>query len=453
MGLKVSAYATLSILVVLSFVLASGTQFSLWVALCTAAYSVWIVQRSRRAGTRPRLIQLFFWAAAGHAVFGYWAAGNSTEAIWIGSNAEQMFRRSLLTISGTLLVAAFTYDIAPGFPTAWARRLGRRLSATQEDRLISAARCLALLGIFCVVYLIVTIGFMPLLAPDPGQARYIFTEMGPAYEHYDWVRLRGLELLACSLPLVLFSGLVYRKKLDLFIGALGASGILITLQRGTLISVFIVLMVIVTFVKGKLPRRYIAYVAVLLIGYFASQLIYLNAMGKGFDSGGARIAVLSALPEVRDLGWVMSVTGDQRFYGVTFLVPIVPGPNFATEFKQRYGLGYLTIRLMGLQEGLRITLPGEGYLNFGAIGFLVVGTVLGMLCASLGDLSGRILTDRDLTSSYVIAVWFSWLCFWLYLGGTANAGTIKFEVIDIFAMLFFARPRALRPNKLAAAIP
>jgi hypothetical protein len=447
---KASAYATLSVLLVLLSVLASGGEFSVWLGVCAAVASVLVVHRSKRGQSATRLITVFFWAAAGHAVFGYWAARNSTEAIWIGTNAEQMFRRSLLVISGTLLVAAFTYDVGPRFPSAWARRLASRVRLS-EDKLIRTARFFALLGIFFVAYLVVEIGFMPMLAPDPGQARYIFTELGPAYQHYDWVRLRGLELLACSLPLVLFSGLIYRRKLDLLIGTLGALGILVTLQRGPLISVFVVLMLTVSFVKGKFPRKYFGYLALIVAGYFVSQLVYLNAVGEGFESGAARTAVLSALPEVRDLGWVISVLEERRFYGVTFAVPIIPGPGIATEFKQRYGLGYLTMRLMGLQEGLRVTLPGEGYLNFGALGLMLVGVVFGILCASLSDLSGTLLKHRDLSSSYLIAVLFAWLCFWLYLGGTANAGTVKFELIDVLLMFFLARRRPGQPNRVAFA--
>jgi len=92
-------------------------------------------------------------------------------------------------------------------------------------------------------------------------------------------------------------------------------------------------------------------------------------------------------------------------------------------------------------EGLRITLPGGGYLNFGALGFLVVGVVFGILCASLSDLSGTFLKNRDLPSSYLIATLFAWLCFWLYMGGTANAGTVQYELMFVFAMFFLARAR------------
>src|SRR5216684_3365720 len=97
--LKTSAYAALSLVIVLVYAFADGTKFSLWVAVCAAVASALVVQRSNRDESAPRLIPFFFWAAAGHSVFGYWAAGNSTDAIWIGSNAEQMFRRALFVIA------------------------------------------------------------------------------------------------------------------------------------------------------------------------------------------------------------------------------------------------------------------------------------------------------------------------------------------------------------------
>ncbi len=447
-ALKTSAYAAFSLVIVLAFVFAGGTEFSLWVAVCAVVVSALVVQRSDRGRSAPRLITFFFLLAAGHAVFGYWAAGNSTDVIWIGSNAEQMFRRALFVIAATLLVASFAYDVAPRFPSAWAQRFGQRVRVS-EERLILAARGFALLGFLCVLYLVVTVGFMPLLAANPGTGRYIFTELGQEYHLYDWVRIRGLELLAFSLPLVLFSGVIYRRKLDLLIGALGVLGILVTLHRGTLISAFVVLMLTISFVKGKFPRKYFGYLAILVAAYYGSQLVYLNALGDSSDSGVARTAVLSGLPEVRDLGWVMSVAGEKRFYGVTFFVPMIPGPGIATDFKQQYHLGYLTARLADTQEGLRITLPGEGYLNFGALGFLVVGVVFGILCASLSDLSGTLLKNRDLPSSYLIAVVFVWLCFWFYLGGTANAVTNLYEVMFIFAMFFLARNRRGKPSGAA----
>jgi hypothetical protein len=451
-ALKTSAYAAFSIAIVLAFVFAGGTAFSLWLAVCAAVASAFVVQRSNRVQSAPRLVAFFFWIAAGHAVFGYWAAGNSTDVIWIGSNGEEMFRRALFVIAATLLVAAFVYDVAPRFPSAWAQRFGQRIRVS-EERLILVARGSVVLGVLCVVYLAVTVGFLPLLAANPGTGRYMFDELGPAYRQYDWVRLRGHELLMCSVPLALFSGVVYRRKLDLLIGAIGVLGIVVTLQRGPLISVFVVLLLTISFVKGKFPRKYFGYLAILVAAYYGSQLVLLDAIGESSDSGVARTAILSALPEVRDLGWTMALAGERRFHGATFVVPMIPGPGIATDFKQQYGLGYVTIRLVGLQTGdttgLRITLPGEGYLNFGALGFLVTGGVFGILCALLSDLSRTLLKNLNLSSSYLIATLFAWLCFWLYLGGTANAGTVKFGLMFVFVMFFLARVRRGQPSEVA----
>jgi hypothetical protein len=449
-ALRASAYTAFSLAIVLTYVFVGGTKFSLWVAVCVAVASALVVQRSDRVQSAPRLITFFFWIAAGHAVFGYWAAGNSTDVIWINSNSEPMFRRALFVIAATLLVAAFTYDVARGSRSAWVQRFGRHVRASEEG-LIRGARGFVLLGALCVVYLVVAVGFMPFLAANPGTERYIFTELGPAYWKYDWLRLRGLELLGCSVPLVLFSGVIYRKKRDLLIGTVGILGVLVTLQRGTLISVFVTLILTISFVKGKFPRRYLGYLAALVAAYYGSQIIALNALGESAPSGAVESATLSALPEVRDLGWVMSVAGEKRFYGATFAVPMVIAPGVATDFKTRYGLGYVTARLLGAQEGLRITLPGEGYLNFGALGFLVIGVVLGILCAALSHLSRTLLKNRDLASSYLIATLFVWLCFWLYMGGTANAGTVKNELILVLAMFFLARARRRKPSGAAVA--
>jgi hypothetical protein len=448
--LKITAYAAVSLVIVLAYVFAAGTEFSLWLAVSAAVASALVVQRSDRGRPAPRLITFFFWLAAGHALFGYWAAGNSTDTIWIGSNAEQTFRRALFVIAATLLVAAFAYDVAPRFPSERLQRLGQNVEVS-EERLILVARCFLLLGFFCVAYLVLTVGFLPMLAEDPGTARYAFTELGQEFHLYDWVRIRGLELLAFSAPLVLYSGVIYRRKLDLVIGGLGILGILVTVQRSPLISVFVVLLLTISFAKGKFPRKYLGYAAIMVAAYFGSQLVLLNSLGEKSGGLAAESAALSALPEVRDLGWVMSVAGEKRFYGATFAVPMVFVPHVATDFKQQYGLGYLTARLMDTQEGLRITLPGEGYLNFGALGFLVIGVVFGLLCAILSQLTGSLLKNRDLGRSYLIATMFAWLCFWLYMGGTANAGTVQYQLIFVFATFYLARFRRGQPRGVAVS--
>ncbi len=443
-ALRASVYVVFSLVVLLVFVFLGETEFSVYFAASIAITSALIVERSNRDRPQSKLITIFFWLAAGHAIYGYWAAGNSTDAIWMVSSAELMFRRSLLVIAATLLVAAFTYDVALRSPALWAERFGRYVRVS-EERLILAARGLALLGILCVLYVIVTAGFMPMLAADPGRARYISDDLGPAYLRYAWVLSKGLDLLACSVPLVLFSGLIYRRKVDLLIGVLGILGILVTLQRAHLISVFVVLMLTISFVKGKVPRKYVGYLMILVAAYYGSELVFLNAIGESSGGGATKIALLSALPEVRDLGWTMSLVGDERFYGLTFVEPMILGSGIATDFRTHYALGNITARLIGLQRsetgGLRITVAGEGYLNFGALGCLVIGVVFGLLCTSLSRVSGVLLKNRDLASSYLVAVLFVWLCFWLYLAGTEATGVVKNGLTFVFALFLLARVR------------
>lgn len=448
--LKASIYATVGTAVLLCFVLTGRNEFLFWLGLAVTIASAFVVHYSSRTKFGYKLIGFFFWAAIAHAIFGYWAAENSLDAIWIGSNADQMFRTSLFVIGGTLLIAAFTYDVFPSFSFARFGLAAQRLELSEASLMI-AARAFSVVGVLLIVYLAVTVGFMPILAPDPGQARYIFTELGSAYQRYDWIRLRALELLTCSLPLVLYAGFVSRKKFDVLIGILGVAAVLTTLQRGALISIFVVFILTIGAVQGRIPRKYFACLVLLGIGYFTSQVIYLNATGQAFDSTGAKTAVLSALPEVRDFGWVVSVAGDERFHGLTFVPPLMPIPGFATEFKQKYGLGFLTIRLMGLQEGLRITLPGEGYLNFGPLGVLIVGVLFGGMCALLSDFSNILLKEQCIACGYLVSMLFVWLCFLIYLGGTANAITVEYELIDILAMFIIAWPR--RSEKRMASFP
>src|SRR5258708_5033889 len=283
-ALRASVYVVFSLVVLLVFVFLGETEFSVYFAASIAITSALIVERSNRDRPQSKLITIFFWLAAGHAIYGYWAAGNSTDAIWMVSSAELMFRRSLLVIAATLLVAAFTYDVALRSPALWAERFGRYVRVS-EERLILAARGLALLGILCVLYVIVTAGFMPMLAADPGRAGYISVDLGPALLRYGWVLSKGLDLLACSVPLVLFSGLIYRRKVDLLIGVLGILGILVTLQRAHLISVFVVLMLTISFVKGKVPRKYVGYLMILFSAYYGSELVFLNAIGESSGGG------------------------------------------------------------------------------------------------------------------------------------------------------------------------
>jgi oligosaccharide repeat unit polymerase len=379
-----------------------------------------------------------------HSLFGYWAASNSTGAIWIGSNAEQMFHRSLFVIATTLLVAAFAYDLGLRYAPSRTQRFCAGLDIS-EHKLIVVARILLVLGCLLETFVIVAAGFMPILTSDPGVSRYLSPDLTNKYKEFEWILYLALDLLACALPIVLFSGLVNRRNLDRLLAIVGIVEVIITLRRSYLISLVAVLLLTVAFVKGKFPRRYAAYLALLVLAYFASQLILLNTLGEPLNDKTATSATLSGLPEVRDLGWVMSLMRDKKLYGATF-VSLIPLLGRVSDFKSEYGLVETTTQLIGLDGmamtgGLRITVGGEGFLNFGAVGCLFMGAIFGFLCSRLSHLNNVLLKKRDLASSYLASSLFLWLCFWFYLAGTEATGAVRNGLMLIVFMFYLARVR------------
>jgi len=96
---------------------------------------------------------------------------------------------------------------------------------------------------------------------------------------------------------------------------------------------------------------------------------------------------------------------------------------------------------MAMTCGLRLTVGGEGFLNFGAIGCLVMGTIFGALCGFLSHLNIVLLPKRDLASSYLAASLFLWICFWFYLAGTEATGAVRNGLTILIVMFFVARVR------------
>lgn len=442
LALRASLYATVSVAVTMIVLAFGGNEFSPYLASTAAISAAVLVSRSNRARPQSGLITLFFWLAAAHAICGYWAAGSTTLQIWIGSNAGRMFRLSFLVIAVTLLIAAFTYDVALQFPPVLIRNSCLRLQVS-EQRLIRLARLFLFVGCLLMAYVAVGIGFMPLLSSNPGAARYLSPDLTDKYEQYAWLMNLALDFLASSTPLLLFSAVQFRRISDALLGVAGVCGVLFSLRRANLISVVIVLLLVIGFMRERFPRRYLAYLAVLIIGYFGSQLIFLGAVGDAADRQTAISASLSGLPEVRDLGWVMSLLGGRRLEGATFL-SFVPLLGRVSDLKTQDSLVEITKRLigmdaMGVTGGLRITLAGEGFLNFGALGCLIVGMVFGGLCSFLYHVKHALLKRRDLACCYLAASLFVWLCFWLYLAGTEATGVIRNGLFLSLAMFHLSR--------------
>jgi hypothetical protein len=116
------------------------------------------------------------------------------------------------------------------------------------------------------------------------------------------------------------------------------------------------------------------------------------------------------------------------------------------DFSQKYKLGEITIRLMQLENdrktgGLRMTLAGEAYMNFGFFGVAVLGFLFGVGCALVDNLSRWARARNNLGTSYAASLLFVWLCFWIYLSGSGMAAALKTSLALAFLMFFFSRKK------------
>ncbi len=413
-----------------TLLLAGGLAVSCTVARVTAANDL-------------PLVRMFFVVAACHAAIGYLIAGPTSRLIWIGTSAAEDYAHAFVVISAGLFSATVAYAIVAtrrqprfiGFCRKW---------QFNDARLLAFARILVVPGIAAIVFVYARIGLVPLLADSPGRARYINYQVSDDFLVYEWIVSRALDLLTFSLPLIIGSAVWNRKWLDRLLALAGAAAFLVPLRRANMLSVVIVLVLMHWLKTGRTQLKHVAIVLVLAAVYAASQLVFINLWLADFESDTAFAVAGSALPEVRDLGWTIDLMDGDRLNGTTFLQALVPLPSLVSDFSQTHSLRAVTSRLIGLDAerrtgGLRLTLAGEAYLNFGYFGPVLVGALFGMVCAYLEAVIDELKKRRTTWANYTAAVLFVWICFWVYLGGTQAAATIKIGSVLLIGALFLAR--------------
>jgi hypothetical protein len=237
------------------------------------------------------------------------------------------------------------------------------------------------------------------------------------------------------------------RKWDWAITVFATFALLLPLRRANLLTVVFVLLIAGALRSGKASLRRVAVGGMIFVAYLLSQVVFVSLANVDRLSV-EQIAAISggALPEVRDLGWTIELIGDERLHGATFAQALVPIPSFSSDVSQKYSLRAVTSRLIGLDMdrrtgGLRLTLPGEAYLNFDLFGPVIIGVLFGALCAVV-EVVFRALRDRGTLWSYTTAAFiFVWICFWLYLSGTQAAATLKIGAVLLGGSLWLACER------------
>jgi oligosaccharide repeat unit polymerase len=438
---RVLACSVAGVLPALSWV-ASETGLAVYAAFAflLVAEFMFVTAAYRSFGSCCTLATIFSSVAVLHACVAYLLVDLIAPDIWPASTFSTHVSTAFLIVSGGILSASLGYFAFSESIFASARHLLETL-VVDDGRLIRIALLITLTGAVLIFGIYGTVGYLPLLSDNPGQSRYLTEDISESYRVDQWLIQRGLDLITIAVPLLLWN---WRRKWVYSAAAtVGIIACLLPLRRTPFLVIAITLGALRLVAGGRIRKGYVITAVAVLVAYGASQLLFLPSGSEQVGSQRLLYATAASATEIRDLAWMMS-RSNEPWYGVTFLQPLVPLPSLAGDFSQKYKLGEITIHLMQLEDdrrtgGLRMTLAGEAYMNFGFFGVAVLGFLFGALCALVDRLSYWVKGRHNLGASYAVALIFVWLCFWIYLSGSGMAAALKISILLATIIFFISR--------------
>jgi oligosaccharide repeat unit polymerase len=190
--------------------------------------------------------------------------------------------------------------------------------------------------------------------------------------------LLSTRILQFNLPyekrlllIVVVSGLFLGVRAPLFLQGLTFGVLYITYKNNSYIS-------------GWKIIGIIAIVLALLVTF----AILRSGISTSFENQELSIVFLyeifygNTFSDLRDFSWVLGYWNGTYYYGISYLsafLSFIPSALFS--FRSQWGIGVLIVNMVGMDPtihpGLRPGLFGEMYLNFGVIGVIVYGLILG----------------------------------------------------------------------------
>jgi hypothetical protein len=404
---------------------------------------------ARRLGTTKTLCVLFFALAAVHVFTGFLLAGLTTAHTSIRSNADVFYANALLIDSVGLLAGALGYTWKlQRQATALDRSLPLLVNSDSSEKLF---RWLLLFGaalMFAVYWRLGFLDYLRIPAKWPF-LRYITSDIAGGSAKDEWFANRAMDLLTVALPFLVYRVVRRPRVLAILIVVLGYAALLLPLRRANLLGVLFASLILIGIRRGEvynLTRRWILILASLYV--FSQCLFLFTVFSSDLDPEEVLSVSSTALPEVRDLAWTLNRLEGERLNGATFLQALIPLPSIASDWSAKQSLRAITIRLVGSDRtgesgGLRLTLMGEGYINFGYLGAIAASFLWGCGVACCEQLFLVVTKVRSEFLNYVAVMCFVWICFLFYLAGTQAAASVKMGALLV---LFVAWLCKYRPN-------
>jgi hypothetical protein len=407
---------------------------------------------AHRLGTTKTLCVLFFALAIVHVFTGFLLAGLTTEHTSIRSNADVYFANALLIDSVGLLAAGLGYAWKlQGHSIVLHRPLPVLVNSDSSEELF---RWLLIFGAALMFAVYWRLGFLDYLRVPAKWPflRYITSDIAGGSARDEWFANRAMDLLTVALPFLVYRVVKRPRMLAILFVVVGYAALLLPLRRANLLGVLFASLILIGIRRGEvynLTRRWIVILASL---YVLSQCLFLfSVFSSELDPQEVLSVSSTALPEVRDLAWTLNRLEGVRLNGVTFAQVLIPLPSIASEWSAKESLRAITTKLVGSDRtgesgGLRLTLMGEGYINFGYLGAIAASFLWGCGVGSCEQLFVAVRKVRSEFLNYVAVMCFVWICFLFYLAGTQAAASVKMGALLVLGVAWLCR---YRPNSFA----
>jgi oligosaccharide repeat unit polymerase len=347
-----------------------------------------------------------------------------------------------------------SYWLVPRIMPTLMSKVAKRATPTRlslSDLTIGACMC-SLIGVAFVWSYFIVIGDVPMFSSDVELARSVAGLSNPARYLYTG----GFTLANVGLVFLL-SGLALRKirhyrSLSLIVCLAVAFTNFVTASRGNFLTPLVGAVGIYFMIENKkltIPRALMLVVCVLLA---ASLLRFVRAQTVPSWSGLVEEVEHgnTFFANFRDTGWVLMCFEAGRyplFYGKTLLAGHLGFiPSSILPFRQQYTWGAMTHEVVDIRDPMHFGLGhvyfGDWYINFGYIGVVVEGLLIGAFIRFLDERLLHIRSAMGTASGYNYLSLFK-LWFWASVVGlgftSAGAVLVYPNLLGYFGLLAFGR--------------
>lgn len=206
----------------------------------------------------------------------------------------------------------------------------------------------------------------------------------------------AINLYSVILPTITLSLLVYgfgHNRFFVFAGLMCSGlGLMIGTRGASIETLFIFVVCLIIAYRYKNLAAF-----TLSIAGFVTVAIVIGILRSTAD-GDNTVDILQTVSfqiffgnnfsDFRDYAWILSGFDGRFYHGMTYLAGYMAlVPSFISEFRNDFRMGIITSTLAGLDPqfhaGLRPTMFGEAYLNFGISGVVFIATLFGFYFGKL----------------------------------------------------------------------